>query len=216
MGDFMLNYIWTIMLGAGILFGIANGRADEIGEAIISSCGDAVEFCIGIAGITAFWCGIMEILNQAGVIRFVSKILKPVIRKFFPETAENEKAGEYIITNISANLFGLGNGATPSGIGAVTELQKEHLKSCGNLNADTASDSVGLFLVINSTAFQLIPSTVIAILASGGSSYSSKVILPIWIVSILSLVTGVITFYISKFFRNNAKVFFTKRGGNKR
>lgn len=210
----MLNYIWMILLGAGILFGIATGRADAIGEAIISSCGSAIEFCIGIAGITAFWCGIMEILNQAGVIRFVSKILKPVIKKFFPETVDNEKAGEYIVTNISANLFGLGNGATPSGIGAVRELQKEYIKSGKALDDGVASDSVGLFLVINSTAFQFIPSTVMAILASSGSSYSSKIILPVWVVSILSLVSGVITFYISKFLRKSLSFSKFRKGGS--
>jgi len=209
----MLNYIWIALLGAGILFGIANGRADAIGEAIISSCGDAVEFCIGIAGITAFWCGIMEILNQAGVIHFVSRLLKPVIKKFFPETVNNEKAGEYIVTNISANLFGLGNGATPSGIGAVTELQKEYIKSGKAVDESIASDSVGLFLVINSTAFQLIPSTVMAILASSGSAYSSKIILPVWIVSILSLISGVVTFYISKFLKKCFRVPKFRRGG---
>lgn len=197
-------------MGVGILFGIATGRTDAIGDAIISSCGSAVEFCIGIAGITAFWCGIMEILNQAGIIRVVSRILKPVIRKFFPETVENEKAGEYIVTNISANLFGLGNGATPSGIGAVTELQKEYIKSGKSIDESVASDSVGLFLVINSTAFQFIPSTVMAILASNGSMYTSKIILPVWIVSILSLIFGVITFYVSKFLRR--KFGFSKFG----
>lgn len=211
----MLNYIWVALLGGGILFGIANGRADEIGEALIESCGNAVEFCIGIAGITAFWCGIMEILSQAGAIRFVSKLLKPVIKRLFPETVTNEKAGEYIITNISANLFGLGNGATPSGIGAVTELQKEHIRLSGAVQTDIASDSVGLFLVINSTAFQLIPSTVMAILASSGSVYASKIILPVWIVSILSLLSGVITFYISKRMRGVLKYAVHGRGGRR-
>lgn len=200
-GIVMLNYIWVILLAGGLLFGIANGRADAIGEALIASCGDAVEFCIGIAGITAFWCGMMEILNRAGVIRFVTRLLKPIIRKLFPETVNNEKAGEYIVTNISANLFGLGNGATPSGIGAVTELQKEFIKSGKACDESIASDSVGLFLVINSTAFQLVPTTVIAILSASGSSYSTKIILPVWIVSVASLITGVITFYISKFVR---------------
>lgn len=197
----MLNYIWVILLGGGILFGIANGRTDAIGEALISSCGEAVEFCVGIAGITAFWCGAMEILNRAGAIKFVTGLLKPIIRRFFPETVSNEKAGEYIVTNISANLFGLGNGATPSGIGAVTELQKEFIKSGKAVDEGVASDSVGLFLVINSTAFQLVPTTVIAILSASGSDYAAKIILPVWIVSIVSLVTGVITFYISKFIR---------------
>lgn len=211
----MLNYIWVVLLGGGILFGIANGRVDAIGEAIIESCGNAVEFCIGIAGITAFWCGIMEILSQAGSISFVSKLLKPIIKRLFPETVSNEKAGEYIVTNISANLFGLGNGATPSGIGAVTELQKEHIRLSGGTESDVASDSVGLFLVINSTAFQLVPSTVMAILASSGSVYASKIILPVWIVSILSLVSGVITFYISKFMRRGMKRIIRNRGGRR-
>ncbi len=198
------------MLGAGLVFGIANGKIDDITDVFLSSSGEAVQLCIGILGVTAFWCGMINILQEAGIIDFAARILRPIIYKLFPETKHNKEAGKQIITNISANLFGLGNGATPSGISAVRELQKENLSG----DETVASDSVCLFLVINATAFQLIPTTVIAILADAGSHAASAIIVPVWIVSLVSMFAGILTFYVCKLFRRGNKV--SCSGGNKR
>lgn len=212
----MLNYIWVIMLGIGLIAGIANGKIDEITDVLLSSSSDAVEFCIGILGITALWCGMIKILQEAGAIDFVSRLLEPLIHKLFPETRTNATASKHIITNITANLFGLGNGATPSGIAAVRELQNTGIYSKSG-SGEVASDSVCLFLVINATAFQLIPSTVIAVLSDAGSTVAAKIIVPVWVVSFVSMISGIITFYIcKKLHRKNAASFSVRRAGNRR
>ena len=187
----MLNYIWAGMLIFGIGCGCYNGRLQEIGNAFLESGGQAVTFSIGIIGVTAFWCGILEILNQAGGIRFFSRLLRKPIQKFFPESRHNPEAGKQIITNLAANFFGLGNGATPSGIAAVRELQKSQ-----SHNREVASCSICLFLVVNSAAFQLIPTTVLAIRTAAGSQESFSVIVPIWIASLAAFATGVAVYFI--------------------
>lgn len=187
----VLDFIWVFLLITGILIGIATGNADQIGNALINSAGEAVSFCIGILGAVALWCGLMNILNEAGFIRFTAKLLRPVIRKLFPETAQDEEAERHILTNFTANFMGLGNGATPSGIMAVSALQRH-----AGENSPVASRSVCLFLVINSAAFQLIPTTIIAMRAQAGSASPAGVILPVWIVSIISLICAVLAFFV--------------------
>lgn len=194
----MLNYIWIGMLISGIVIGCANGRFSEIETALLEGGGNAVTFAIGILGITAFWCGLLEILREAGVINFFEKIFRPLAFRLFPETRKNREAGTQIITNLTANFFGLGNGATPSGMAAVKELQKGTTGSC-------AGRSVCLFLVINSAAFQLIPTTVIAVRAAAGSTEASWVIVPTWIASAISLLIGVGVFWFLELFKSQGK-----------
>lgn len=185
----MLDIIWVVLLIAGIIAGIAGGRIDEIGKVIITSAGEAVEFCIGILGAVALWCGLMNILNESGFINFLAVLLRPVIRRMFPETEFNKDAERFIITNIAANFMGLGNGATPSGIMAVSALQ-----DCAVGDKTCATKSVCLFLVINSAAFQLVPTTIIAMRAQAGSVSPAAVMIPIWIVSAISLAVGILSF----------------------
>ena len=187
----MLNYIWAGMLIFGIGYGCYNGRLQEIGTALLDSGGQAVTFSIGIIGVTAFWCGILEILNQAGGISFFSRILQKPIHRFFPESRHNPEAGKQIITNLTANFFGLGNGATPSGIAAVRELQKSQTH-----HRETASRSICLFLVVNSAAFQLMPTTVLAVRTAAGSTEAFDVIVPIWIASLAAFATGIAVYFL--------------------
>lgn len=187
----MLNYIWAGMLIFGIGYGCYNGRLQEIGNALLESGGQAVTFSIGIIGVTAFWCGVLEILNQAGGINFFSRLLRRPIQRFFPESRCNPEAGKQIITNLTANFFGLGNGATPSGIAAVRALQESQ-----SHNREIASPSICLFLVVNSAAFQLIPTTVLAIRTAAGSAEAFDVIVPIWIASLAAFVTGIAVYFI--------------------
>lgn len=186
----MLDFIWVFLLLTGILVGIAGGNAGEIGNALLRSAGEAVTFCIGILGAVALWCGLMNILREAGLISFAARVLRPVIRRLFPETAGDREAEEQILTNLAANFMGLGNGATPSGIQAVAALQRH--AGPGN---PVASRSVCLFLVINSAAFQLVPTTVLALRAEAGASSPAAVMIPIWIVSALSLAAALLAYF---------------------
>lgn len=179
----MLNIIWAMLMLIGIVGGIILGKTEIIMNSIITSAGDAVKFAVGLIGIVSFWCGIIKILEDAGVVKWFSGIVKPVITRLFPSAKINEKAQNAIITNFAANFFGLGNGATPSGIEAVAELQKNIKDVC-------------LFLVINSAGIQLIPTTVIAMRAEMGSSAPADIILPTWIVSVISMISALIVFAV--------------------
>lgn len=179
----MLNIIWALLFIIGIIAGIANGRIAEVAQSIMSSADDAVKFALGLLGIVALWCGIIQILEDAGGVRAASKLLRPLINKVFPGTVGNEKAQSSIITNITANFFGLGNGATPSGIEAVNAMQNNIKDVC-------------LFLVINSAGIQLIPSTVIAMRSELGSVSPADILLPTWIVSAVSLLSALIIYVV--------------------
>lgn len=179
----MLNVIWAILMIIGIVSAFMLNKTDILMDTIVSSANDAVTFSIGLIGTVALWCGLIKILEDAGIVEWLCRKLKPVITKIFPSTRQNQKAQKAIITNISANFLGLGNGATPSGMEAVSEM--------GNNTRD-----VCLFLVINSAAIQLLPSTVIAMRAEAGSTNPTDILLPTWIVSVISLLSAVAIFAI--------------------
>ncbi len=191
----MLNYIWVVLLIIGIIVGAANGRIDAVSDALLGSAGDAVTFCLGLVGVVALWCGLMQIFQDAGAIRALSKILRPLVKKLFPETQKSQEAEKQIITNLTANFLGLGNGATPSGVAAVQELQKNKLDK-KEKDGKTATKSVCLFLVINSAAVQLIPTTVIAMRAAQGAQNPADILLPTWIVSLGSLIVGIFFYFL--------------------
>lgn len=203
----MLNYVWVVLLVIGITVGAVNGRMSAVSDALLASAEDAVNFCIGLLGVVALWNGLMQILHDAGAIRALARLCRPLVRKLFPETKQNPEAEKQIITNLTANFLGLGNGATPSGVAAVQALQKSNrptadpspsavsrLEENGSSKSGVASSSVCLFLVINSAAVQLLPTTVIALRAAEGAANPADILLPTWIVSIGSLLVGVLSY----------------------
>lgn len=186
----MLNVIWSVLLGAGVLCGIAGGRADAVGEAMVNAAGDAVIFGIGLIGICAFWCGMIRVLEEAGGMNLLQRLLRPVVCRIFPSAARDAEAQKQILTNITADFLGLGNGATPSGIAAVRRLSE---LSGGS---EVASRDVCLFLVVNSAALQLLPTTVIAMRAQLGSRAASDILIPTWLTSIASLIVAVLVYTV--------------------
>lgn len=179
----MLNKVWVALIIIGIFAGVISGEAETVMNGIISSANDAVTFSIGLIGMVAFWSGIIKILEDAGVIRAAVRLFRPIVVKIFPGTRANEEAQAAIITNLTANFFGLGNGATPSGIEAVSQMQNNVKDVCK-------------FLIINSAGLQLIPSTVIAMRAELGASNPTDILLPTWIVSVLSMAAAFILYGI--------------------
>jgi spore maturation protein A len=181
----MLNYIWAGMLVAGFIIGILNGRLEEVTQAAFTSAGRAVELSIGLLGIICLWSGLMNIAEKSGLIKVVAWLARPVLRLLFPQIAKNNRALGAIVMNLAANFLGLGNAATPLGIRAMNELQKVNGKS------DTASDSMCMFLVLNTSAIQLIPTTVIALRSDAGSSAPSEITACVWIASICAALVGI-------------------------
>lgn len=182
----MLNYVWMGMLVAGFLLGMLNGRTDEVVKAAIESTGHAVQLGIGLLGVLCLWSGLMGIAEKSGLTRILARLAKPFLRLIFPEIARNDHAMGAILMNLSANFLGLGNAATPLGLKAMGELQKV------NPIKDRASDSMCMFLVLNTSAFQLIPATVIALRTEAHSADPPEILVPVWIASIFSMASGII------------------------
>ena len=182
----MLNYIWMGMLIIGFVVGMLNGRLEQVTQAAFNSAGRAVELSIGLLGMMCLWSGLMHIAEKSGLLKFIARMARPLLRLLFPQIANNDKALGAIVMNLAANFLGLGNAATPLGIRAMSELQKV------NRSRDTASDSMCMFLVLNTSAIQLIPTTVIALRSSAGSAVPSEITACIWIASICASITGIV------------------------
>jgi len=182
----MLNYIWVAMLLTGFIVGALNGRLDEVTQAAFSSAAGAVELSIGLLGIMCLWTGMMNIVKKSGLMDIIAKIFKPFLKLLFPRTAKNNDALSAIVMNIAANFLGLGNAATPLGIKAMKEMQKT------NPYPDTATDDMCMFMVLNTAAIQLIPTTIIALRSRYGAAVPSDITVCIWIVSIFSTIVDVL------------------------
>ncbi|MFD1707098.1 nucleoside recognition domain-containing protein [Siminovitchia sediminis] len=153
----MINIIWVTMTVIGLLFAAVNGKMKEVNEAIFHSANEAVTLCIGLISVLVFWLGMMRIAQDAGLLQKLSNICKPMIMKLFPEVPSDHPAVGYILSNIIANMFGLGNAATPLGIKAMEQLKEL------NGGKPYPSRSMITFLALNTSGFTLIPTTVIAI-----------------------------------------------------
>lgn len=185
------------MIVLSIIYGIFNGNVQEITEGVIHSSVQTVEMCITFVGVWALWLGLMEIVKKSGLIDVISHVTFPVIHRLFPEVPKNHPALGAISLNFSANMLGLGNAATPFGLKAMKELQSI------NYNQDEASNAMCMFLVINTSSIQLIPTTVIALRASLGSTEPTSIILSSLIATSISTVFGITAVMIMR--RNQTK-----------
>jgi spore maturation protein A len=176
-----LNYIWAILILGGVLLAAINGRMTECTQALIEAAKGSVELAIGLIGIMAFWLGLMRLAQEAGLVRFLARILKPILRPLFPEIPQDDPALGAIVANLAANILGLGNSATALGLKAMIELKRL------NPGNKIASNAMCTFLAINTSSVTLIPATVIAIRASAGSSNPAEVI------GVIILATGIST-----------------------
>lgn len=176
----MLNYIWFGMMAISVVAGIFTGNIDAVTEAAINMAKVAVEISIGLIGIMALWLGIMKIAEASGLIRVIARGLRPITVRLFPDVPEDHPAIGSIVLNMSANMLGLGNAATPLGLKAMEELQELNPKK------DTATDAMVMFLAINTSSVQLIiPATVVALMGVAASQ--------IFLTTILATLTSTVT-----------------------
>lgn len=182
----MLNYIWAGMILLGIVVGAMNGRMEEVTKAAIDSSKSAVELSISLLGIMCLWTGLMNVAEKCGMVQKISKIVRPILVYLFPGVPRGHPAMGAIVMNLAANFLGLGNAATPLGIKAMLELQKV------NPHKETATDDMSMFLVLNTAAIQLIPTTVIALRAAEGSDNPAEIIGTIWIASACASIAGIL------------------------
>ena len=179
----MMNYIWLF----SVVVGIINGKMKEVSDAIISASSSAVEISIGLIGIMTLWLGLMHIAQKAGLIDLLAKVFSPILRLIFPSIPKDDPVQADIAMNVTANALGLGNAATPMGIKAMEGLQRLNPNK-----KDTASDDMCTFLTINTAGVQLLPVSVIAILASLGSTNATDIILPTILTTFGALVIGIL------------------------
>lgn len=181
----MLNILWPIFIIISIIFAIFSGNIEEINNSIFESTQSAINLTLTLLGATCLWSGIMEIASKTEIIKKLSKILNKIIKKFFYDLNSESKSYNNIIMNIIANILGLGNAATPLGLKAMSELQKE------NNDKERLSDNMMMLIVLNTASLQIIPTTVIAVRSSLGSSNPTQIIVPVWIATIGAAAVGV-------------------------
>ena len=181
----MLNILWPIFIILSFIYALISGKVNEVNNGIFESSTDAVELSITFLGAMCLWTGIMEIAKQTNLINKMTHLLKPLINFLFPDLKRNESAKQEISMNMIANILGLGNAATPLGIKAMKTMQKENAKK------DTLTNSMMMFIVINTASIQLIPTNVIAIRTSLNSQNATGIILPVWIATIIAAIVGI-------------------------
>lgn len=166
----MLNIIWLGLIVASVICGVITGRIPEVVASVTDSAKTAFEIALALTGIMTFWLGIMRIAEQGGLIQILAKLLRPILKKLFPEVPPEHPAMGSIVLNIASNMLGLTNAATPFGLRAMAELEKL------NKTPGTATNTMCTFLAINTASVQLIPTTAIAYLAAAGATHPTDII----------------------------------------
>lgn len=170
----MLNTLWPIFLISSFIYAIFMGRVTEVNNSIFESTKAAVELSISMLGTICLWNGIMEVASKTSIVKHLTKILNPIMKKLFPDIKKEDKVYQEITMNIIANIMGLGNAATPLGLKAMKSMQKE------NKEKDKLTNSMAIFIVLNTASIQIIPTTVIAIRNSLDSANPVAMIIPVW------------------------------------
>lgn len=166
----MLNLIWLILLASGIVVAALNGNIEVVTQAALGAASGAVQVCFDLVGVMALWLGIMKIAEKGGMIQGLARLLKPLMKRLFPSVPHQHPAMGAIILNLSANMLGLGNAATPFGMKAMQELQEL------NNNGDEASDAMCTFLALNTSCITLIPATIIGVRLSFNSLNPTEIV----------------------------------------
>ena len=181
----MMNYIWGIFLIISVICGLITGRVQELSNSILTGASDAISLIISISGMMALWTGLMKVAEESGLTSKIAAIFSPIIKFLFPDLPSNSIATRAICMNITANLLGLGNAATPLGINAMREMQKLNPhKSC-------ATNSMVMFVVINTASLQLIPTLLCTLRQKYGSVNPLDILPCLWISSAAALVCGI-------------------------
>jgi len=181
-----VNLVFAGLVVAAVVFAAFTGSMDAVGKAAMSSAGTAVTLSIGLVGVMALWLGIMRVAEEAGLLALLSKLVRPLMVRLFPEVPGDHPAMASMVMNIAANMLGLGNAATPLGLKAMQDLQTL------NQRKETATNAMALFLAINTSSVQLVPATVIAMRASAGASQPADIVLPTLLATMVSTTVAIV------------------------
>ena len=181
----MLGYIWFFFILAAIVIGGINGRIDAVVQSIVDSSKLAVEISISLIGVMAFWLGMMKIAEKSGIVSSISKLIKPITKRLFSDIPPDHPAIGHVAMNFTANALGVTNAATPIGIKAMSEMQKL------NPSKNVATDAMCTFLAINTAGVQIVPASIIAVLAASGAKNPTIIIGPTFISTLIALISAV-------------------------
>lgn len=181
-----MNYIFYFLIVLSIIFGAINGKLQDVVNAILTGADLSVKVAFSLIGIMAFWLGIMRIAEKSGIVDFITKLIKPIAKWLFNDIPTDNKAIGDIAMSFSANALGLTNAATPIGLKAMQELQEI------NKDKTSASNAMCMFLAMNTAGFQIIPTTVIAILVSIGYKNPTEIIAPTLIVTGTAFISAIL------------------------
>ena len=176
--------IWTALAAASVLCGLATGRMEAVSAAALEGAGAAVELALSMAGAICLWSGVMEVMRRAGLAEKLTGLLRPVLRRLYPAFAGDRAVMDHIAANVSANLLGLGNAATPMGLRAARAMAKR--------TPGVASDELCMLVVCNTASIQLIPTTVASVRAAAGSGSPFDILPAVWLASALSVAVGIL------------------------
>ena len=182
----MLNILWPIFIILSFSYAIFFGDINLLNSEIFRSIESAINLSINLLGTICLWNGIMQIASKTSVIDKLTRFLKPIIKCLFPELRNKPKIQKEISMNMIANILGLGNAATPLGLKAMKSMQEE------NPEKERLTDSMAMFIVLNTASIQIIPTTVIAIRNSLGSENATAIVFPVWIATICAAISGII------------------------
>lgn len=181
-----MGYIFGGMIIVSVLFSFGGGSPEAVAQAALSGAENAVKLSFDLLGMMCFWSGLLEVARRAQLTEKLSRLIAPVTKFLFPRLPSDSPAVSAMIMNITANVLGLSNAATPLGLAAMTELQKLNPKK------ERASDEMCMFVVLNTASISLLPTTVITMRAAAGSSDPFSIIVPVWLCSALALTVGVL------------------------
>ncbi|WP_297718484.1 spore maturation protein A [Intestinimonas sp.] len=179
-----MSVIWAGMVLLSLACGLATGRGGEVAAAAMEGASAGVELCLSMAGALCLWMGVMEVLRRSGAIRALSRLLRPVLGWLYPDFARDGGVMDAVSANVSANLLGLGNAATPLGLDAARRMSRR--------SPGVASDSLCMLVVCNTASIQLIPTTVAAVRAGAGSAAPFDILPAVWLASALSVTVGIL------------------------
>lgn len=194
----MLNYIWFGLMAIAFVIAAFNGTIAAVSTAAIESAKTGVEIAIGLVGVMTLWLGIMRVAEAAGLVTVLGRLLRPVLRWLFPDVPPDHPANGAIVLSIAANMLGLNNAATPLGIKAMEELQAL------NEHKDTATNAMVTFMALNTSGVQLVPATMIGVLAAAGSTNPTWIIGPSIVATFIGTVAAVLAAkLLQRFYRQD-------------
>jgi spore maturation protein A len=182
----MLNIIWLMLLVGSVAIAVATGRVQDVVVSVTESAGSAFKLALGFTGVMALWLGIMRIAEQSGLVGNITALISPLMRKLFPGIPDGHPAISSMAMNMAANMFGLNNAATPLGIRAMKDLDTL------NPSKGTATDEMCMFLAINTSSLQLVPTSAIALLAAGGASDPTTIVFPTLLATSISTLVAIV------------------------